>query len=113
MPRRRPKKQQRPPPPPLSGNSILTASGLGGGQVLTFRNTSPPPASDIEEMVRTADIEWNLNFGYVRFSKSLSEGFEMIEVSNWIEEILEVELVQFVFVPGSDISALVRRKEKI
>jgi hypothetical protein len=101
------------PSSPLSANSILTASGLGGGQVLTF-NLGPPEATDIEEMVRTADIEWNLNFGYVRFSKGLKEGFDMIEVGNWIEELLDVELVQFVFgVPGSDISAIVRRKEKI
>ena len=114
MPHRRPRKSknQQPPSPPLSGNSISTASGSGGGQVLTFRNPTLK-VGDILELVQTAEIEWNLNFGYLRFTKDLEGGPpEMIEVANWIEEILEVEIVQFVMVPGSDIGFIVRKKRK-
>ncbi len=100
------------PSSPVPG-SVISASGLGGGQVLTFQNITPPKAEDILELVQTAEIEWNLNFGYLRFTKDLGNApFEIIEVANWIEEILEIEIVQFVMVPGSDISFVVRKKRK-
>jgi phage head maturation protease len=84
---------------------------LGGGQVLTFLNSAAPKAQDILELVQTAEIEWNLNFGYLRFTKDLgSEGFEVIEVANWVEEILEIEVVQFTMLPGSDVAFVVRKK---
>ncbi len=97
------------PSSPLPG-SVISASGLGGGQVLSF---GPPKAGDIEEMVRTAKLRWQWDFGYLEFTQSLEGQVDVIEMASWIEELHDVEVVQFFVGVAMPFEMVLVRKKRI
>lgn len=89
---------------PLSASSGL--SFTGAGQVLTLN--TPPAPRPIEDALIDAEIEWMGDFANIKIPP-LDDSYELAEVATWIEEICQVELVQFEFYSSV---ALVRKKRK-
>ena len=79
---------------------------LSTDSVIVFE--TPPAPQPIEDALIAAEVEWVGDFANIKIPP-LEGSFELAEVATWIEEICEVEFVQFEFVTGV---ALVRKKRK-